>query len=414
MAFAIPLEANESPDGLAGALACFCSGHFPAHRQSKLYNSATSLYNISPEGLQKGWEEKPVASRQNPEVREFLLENIPANPTSVASMAVGKFGLSRAAIGGYLSRLVDEGLVETSGKTRARAYALKPNNIERVFPRERNGRWTEDNVWREDIRPLMDGVKDNIIDIAQYGVTEIVNNVLDHSRSPNVVTWYREYHKDIRIDVVDFGVGIFNKIQQDFKFADARTALLELSKGRLTSDRKNHAGEGIYFTSRMFDRFSISSGHLFYDRSRANGDNDWLVEARDEDEALQGTCVSMTISKDASYTARDVFNLYQGKDIHFRTTHIPVVLGRYPGEQLVSRSQAKRILSRVTDFSEVLLDFQGVSEIGQAFADEIFRVFQNAHPETRIMALNTSEDIDKMIEHVTATRTDVSFPPSSD
>jgi hypothetical protein len=82
----------------------------------------------------------------------------------------------------------------------------------------------------------------------------------------------------------------------------------------------------------------------------------------------------------------------------------------YPGEQLVSRAQAKHILAQVTDFSEVLLDFQGVSEIGQAFADEIFRVFQNAHPETRMMALNTSEAIDKMIEHVKAA-SDVSFPP---
>jgi anti-sigma regulatory factor (Ser/Thr protein kinase) len=351
-----------------------------------------------------------VASRQNPEVREFLLENIPDNPTSVASMAVERFGLSRAAIGGYLARLVAEGLVEASGKTRARSYVIKPA-VDLRFIRERNGRWTEDNVWREDIRPLMDNVRDNIIDIAQYGVTEIVNNALDHSRSPNIVTWYREYHKDIRIDVADFGVGIFNKIQQDFKFADARTALLELSKGRLTSDRKNHAGEGIYFTSRMFDRFSISSGHLFYDRNRTYGEDDWLVEAVDKNTYVEGTHVSMIINKNAGYTARDVFNLYQGKDIHFRTTHIPVVLGRYPGEQLVSRSQAKRILSRVTDFAEAMLDFQGVSEIGQAFADEIFRVFQNAHPKMRIMAFNTNEAIDKMIEHVTAERTDVRFPP---
>jgi anti-sigma regulatory factor (Ser/Thr protein kinase) len=352
-----------------------------------------------------------VGSRQNPEVREFLLENIPGNPTSVASMAVKKFGVSRAAIGGYLARLVAEGLVEASGKTRARSYSLKAS-IDRQFFRERNGRWTEDNVWREDIRPLMDNVKNNIIDIAQHGVTEIVNNALDHSHTPRVLTWYREYYKDINITVADFGIGIFNKIQQDFRFADARTALLELSKGRLTSDRKHHAGEGIYFTSRMFDRFSIRSGHLFYTRSRTFGD-DWLIEVSDNDDYVEGTLVSMVISKTADYTARDVFNRYQGEDIHFRTTHIPVALGRYPGEQLVSRSQAKRILARVTDFAEAMLDFQGVSEIGQAFADEIFRVFQNAHPKMRIIAFNTNEAIDKMIEHVTTARTDVRFPSDS-
>jgi anti-sigma regulatory factor (Ser/Thr protein kinase) len=380
-----------------------------AGRTSKLDNRRPIFDNVQPKGLQTGLEQREMARRQDPQVREFLLENISANPASIASVAGKKFGLSRTAIGGYLARLINEGLVEATGNTRARSYALKAH-IDRQFYRERNGLWTEDNVWREDIHPLMAGLNDNIIGIAQYGVTEIVNNVLDHSHSPSVYTSYRQIYNDITIEVVDAGIGIFSKIQQDFKFADARTALLELAKGRLTSDRKNHSGDGIYFTSRMFDRFSILSGHLFYDRTRP-GEGDWLVEVLDKNEYTQGTRVIMTININAGYTTRDVFNLYQGEDIHFRTTHIPVVLGRYPGEQLVSRSQAKRILSRVTDFSEVILDFRGVSEIGQAFADEIFRVFQNAHPDTGIITYNTNEKIDKMVHYVRAEKSNVSFPP---
>jgi hypothetical protein len=95
-----------------------------------------------------------------------------------------------------------------------------------------------------------------------------------------------------------------------------------------------------------------------------------------------------------------VFDRHQGDNIRFRKTHIPVVLGNYPGEQLVSRSQAKRILARVTDFEEAVLDFTGVPEIGQAFADEIFRVFQNEHPGTRIIAVGTNEAVERMIHHV--------------
>lgn len=81
----------------------------------------------------------------------------------------------------------------------------------------------------------------------------------------------------------------------------------------------------------------------------------------------------------------------------FYRTHVPVFLVRYGDENLVSRSQAKRVLARVERFMEVVLDFRGVSQIGQAFADEIFRVFRLEHPEVNLMAINTNAEIDWMI-----------------
>jgi hypothetical protein len=76
---------------------------------------------------------------------------------------------------------------------------------------------------------------------------------------------------------------------------------------------------------------------------------------------------------------------------------VPVRLGLYEGERLVSRSQAKRILNRVERFRYVILDFAGVDTIGPAFADEVFRVFANRHPEISLMAINESEQIGRMI-----------------
>ncbi|AWB35747.1 STAS-like domain-containing protein [Orrella marina] len=46
--------------------------------------------------------------------------------------------------------------------------------------------------------------------------------------------------------------------------------------------------------------------------------------------------------------------------------------------------------------------FDGVESIGQAFADEIFRVFQNEHPEVSISAQNTNPDVDFMIKRALA------------
>ena len=42
---------------------------------------------------------------------------------------------------------------------------------------------------------------------------------------------------------------------------------------------------------------------------------------------------------------------------------------------LVSRSQAKWVMNRATQFKTVILDFEGVVHVGQAFVDEVFRVF---------------------------------------
>jgi len=341
-----------------------------------------------------------MARKQNPIIREYILRNVEEYPGSVTSMAARKFGLSRTGIGRYMDRLIEEELLTAEGKTRSRRYKLKPI-VDYILPLERGVMppWTEDTVWRDRVLPIMKNVRQNIIDICQYGFTEMLNNVIDHSESPDAVISYAQTYAKIELCVGDSGIGIFNKIQRDFRLADPRTALLELSKGKLTSDRRHHSGEGIYFTSRMFDYFSILSGHLFYRRTKQDED-DWLIESKDERKETKGTFVTMSISTNADWTTRYVFDKYQGENIYFRKTHVPVSLGRYPGEQLVSRSQAKRILARFTDFSEVMLDFSGVTEIGQPFADEIFRVFKNEHPQVAIFTFNTNKNIDKMIEYV--------------
>ena len=69
---------------------------------------------------------------------------------------------------------------------------------------------------------------------------------------------------EVKFTIKDDGIGIFTKIQQDFNLSDKRHSILELAKGKLTSDPLRHSGEGIFFTSRMFDRFVILSEDLTF------------------------------------------------------------------------------------------------------------------------------------------------------
>ena len=57
-----------------------------------------------------------------------------------------------------------------------------------------------------------------------------------------------------------------------------------------------------------------------------------------------------------------------------------LVTVRFYAGEYVSRSEARRLLARLDQFREVILDFSRVKSIGQGFADEIFRVFASAHP----------------------------------
>ena len=338
-------------------------------------------------------------SRQNPLVREFILRNVDSHPGDIGPLAAKEFGLSRTAISRYMHRLIEGGLLTATGNTNARRYALK-NIVNIHFTLDDITKSSsEDVVWRFRILSEISDVASNVVDICQYGFTEILNNVIDHSLSNDAIISYEQDYCKITMLIVDHGVGIFEKIQRDFNLSDPRSALLELSKGKLTSDKTRHSGEGIFFTSRMFDEFQIRSGSLFYLRERRE-DDEWLLETGDIVNYFRGTSVRLKISTEAKWTTREVFDKYQGGNLRFRKTHVPIALGNYPREKLVSRSQAKRILTRFDEFSEVLLDFHDVEDIGQPFADEIFRVFRNAHPETRVLAINTNPDVRRMIDYV--------------
>ena len=93
------------------------------------------------------------------------------------------------------------------------------------------------------------------------------------------------------------------------------------------------------------------------------------------------------------------------EDFDFSKTIIPMRLAGYRAEQLISRSLAKRLISRFDRFKIVVLDFSGVSEIGQAFADELFRVYALAHQEVELVPKNMTEQVEKMWLRAMAPRT---------
>ncbi len=90
----------------------------------------------------------------------------------------------------------------------------------------------------------------------------MVNNVIDHSESEILTIQLSVDYLNLKIQVSDSGIGIFEKIKTTLGLEHPKQAILELAKGKFTSDPENHSGEGIFFTSRVFDTFLIFSHQL--------------------------------------------------------------------------------------------------------------------------------------------------------
>ncbi len=343
---------------------------------------------------------KPVSRRDRArEIQRFILENVAARPTDIVRAVSEQFSVSRQTALEHVRRLVEQGTLEAIGSTKSRRYeiaVLEKKEVTLVVTPELQ----EDEVFIEHVRPLLrkHQIASNVEGIVYYGVTEMVNNVKDHSESLRLQLSINMTALKIEVGVRDFGIGIFAKIKKAHSLDSEQDALFELHKGKLTTDPSRHTGEGIFFSSRMFDHFSIYSGATFFSCNR--GLENILMAA---DSSIEGTVVTMTIASDSTHTAAEVFQKFatDPDTMDFDRTNVIVNLMREAGTELVSRSQARRVLARLGRFREAILDFRGIPSVGPAFTDEIFRVFAASHSEVQLVPVFMTDEVKAMVVRAT-------------
>ena len=321
-----------------------------------------------------------------------VTRDVAQHPRDLTRHYADRFGVSRVAANRYIQRLEREGWIARSGPSTHPVFS--PGYKRRVACLYPLAGLEEHVAWERDFKPYL-SLTPNVQSIASHGFTEMVNNAIDHSGGESVLVWTTQDESTLRIIIADDGVGIFAKIFHALGLPDMRQALFELAKGKLTTDPSKHTGEGVFFTSRMFDSFEISANELQFNHD-ASLPSDWLQE--EPGVFLDGTAVFMRISLDSIRTTAEIYSQFTDapEDYDFSKTVVPMKLARFGDEELVSRSQAKRVIARFDRFRTVILDFSEVQEIGQAFADELFRVYAGSHREVELLPENMTEQVERM------------------
>jgi len=335
-------------------------------------------------------------------IRHQIVTDVREHSVDITQHIAKLFSISPQAVHNHIQLLEKEGWLQSVGTGKGKRYFsgdVRQQRLRFLLCDD----LTEDALWRDHYAFVCEGLPENIVDICQYGFTEMVNNVIDHSGGKQVSLSVVRDKEKIMISVVDDGEGIFRKIRRLCNLSDDRQALFELSKGKLTTDPDNHTGEGIFFTSRAFDEFEIDSKGVRFCHDD-QFEFDYILDS-EMSENETGTAVYMLVRRDSVRDLQSVFDEYAGPDeFQFNRTVIPVRLAQYENEKLVSRSQAKRVLARLERFRNIIFDFEGVSAVGQAFADEIFRVYANNHPDLVLLPINMESNVVKMVNRALASR----------
>ncbi len=310
--------------------------------------------------------------------------------------------LSRQSVAKALSLMVKRGELVRQGEGRNTFYIPQKNtkHVFKSFGRKLQNKNLNDWEILENIKTvhpdLFANGTDNANSLFSYGFLEMLNNAIEHSLSKEIkIDIFINTNYDLAFEVRDFGIGVFRNIMKKRKLKSELEAIQDLLKGKTTTAPKAHSGEGIFFTSKAADKFVLDS--FGYKLTVDNLIEDVFVEESKPN--IKGTSVTFVIPLKSRKSLQEIFKKYQ-KDPNvpaFDKTEIKIKLYTM-GTIYISRSQARRVLAGLEKFRSIVLDFQNVPTIGQAFADEVFRVFKLQHPNIEIKPVNMEEGVKFMVD----------------
>jgi anti-sigma regulatory factor (Ser/Thr protein kinase) len=329
--------------------------------------------------------------------KQEILDYLEEMGVASSRLLCERLGISRQALNLHIRELISGGKIIKTGATRSARYYLTESGpqAEKFNKTLKLANLDENEVYSVlattlNLKSVLSFDQESIV---HYGFTEMLNNAIDHSKAEKCELAVSLDAAKIEFTIRDRGIGVFHSIASKFSLEDEHAAMIELIKGKTTTIPEAHSGEGIFFTSNAADKFSLRSHNiqLLWDKFK---DDVFVSQPR----YSKGTLVHFVLSRTSRTKLDAVFSRFAPKefDFEFSRTRIMIKLLK---PQYISRSEAKRLVVNLDKFREVELDFKHVSQLGQGFADEVFRIFANKNPQTSLSFSNANSSIEAMISH---------------
>jgi anti-sigma regulatory factor (Ser/Thr protein kinase) len=326
-------------------------------------------------------------------VKETIRALAAARGSVQSGLVARELDITRQAVHYHLREMVAHGELRRVGAGRGARY-------ERVFALARRyplDGLAEDAVWRE-VRGEIPGLSqagNDVQTVLQYAFTEMLNNAIDHSGGSVADVAIIPLEGLLAFEIHDDGVGAVRHAAEAFGLVDPFDVIAEFNKGKRTSARDRHSGEGIFFTSKAVDTFVLAANGLRWTVDNTLGD-----QAIGDASPEVGTRVRCEVLVDSRRTLRQTFDRYsldpEGSPA-FDQTIIRLELQRV-ARSFLSRSEAKRVAVGLEAFDQVEIDFGGITDVGQGFVDELFRVWADEHPGTHLIPLEMSPNVRRMVQ----------------
>ena len=309
-------------------------------------------------------------------MKRYMLEKIRMDDEQYIAKTAENFQISVTSVKRYISECIADGIIEKCDE-KVTGYRLVTKDDEFVyFPKDTL--W-EDKIYYTDIFPLLQEVSPEAQSIWGYTFMEMMNNAIEHSQAEKIYCHVKRDYLYTEISIVDDGIGIFKNIQNYLKkeknvLVDFHDAILELHKGKFTTNPTTHSGEGIFFTSKILREFVILSDAACFSARCAERDKliqSHLIAYYTKINRI-GTMLIMKLENQSTKKLKEVFDLYAPMEEGFVKTYIPLKEVCPYGEP-IARSQARRVAYRLEEFRQVELDFAGIDFMGQGVADETFQ-----------------------------------------
>lgn len=335
-------------------------------------------------------------------IRALILKKIKKGGQVAAADIIKSTGFSRAYVNRFFRVLQNEGKITLVGKANKAVYVSSESaavtKAKKKILRTRrvlhNRNLSEDAVLDEvkrDTGVFLD-LPRSVTQILEYAFTEMLNNAIEHSRSREIEISMEKNKNGVKFSVVDRGIGIFKNIMLKKGLKNELEAIQELLKGKQTTAPKEHTGEGVFFTSKAANVLTIQSTTkiLIFN----NIIKDVFIKSV---KRTKGTRVIFYINIKSKRNLNKIFREYAGDAFEFSKTRVIIRLYRMDNKY-ISRSQARRVVTGLEKFKQVILDFSKIDTMGQAFADEIFRVWKARHPNIEIKYEKANQNIEFMIK----------------